>query len=69
MSATPAGRDDLLKLYELAIDEHHYYIDTRDSRVAFYVGVLSALGCSKLRSGTTLRFCLCHLCSYLLCRE
>ncbi len=43
MSATPAGHDDLFKLYELAIDEHHYYIDIRDSRVTFYVGILSAL--------------------------
>lgn len=32
-----------MKLYELAINEEHYYLDAHQSRIAFYSGILSAL--------------------------
>jgi len=35
--------EKLLKLYELAIREQHYFLDRHQSRIAFYSGILSAL--------------------------
>ena len=35
--------EKLLKLYELAINEEHHFLDQHQSRVAFYSGILSAL--------------------------
>jgi len=37
------GNEELLKLYELAINEEHHFLDAHQNRVAFYSGILSAL--------------------------
>ena len=39
----PEEYDKLLKLYELAVDEHHFYVATHQKRIEFYSGILSAL--------------------------
>jgi hypothetical protein len=33
----------LLKLYELAINEEHHFLEQHQSRIAFYSGIVSAL--------------------------
>ncbi|TEU18556.1 MAG: hypothetical protein E3J21_05700 [Anaerolineales bacterium] len=43
MTAIESEREELLKLYELAINEHHYYLDAHQKRIDFYTGILSAL--------------------------
>ncbi len=35
--------NNLLKLYELAINEEHHFLEAHQSRVAFYTGIVSAL--------------------------
>lgn len=40
---TDAEYEKLLKLYELAINEEHHFLDAHQNRIAFYSGVLSAL--------------------------
>ena len=35
--------EELLKLYELSINEEHHFLDAHQNRVAFYCGILSAL--------------------------
>ncbi len=37
------GNEELLKLYELVINEEHYFLDAHQNRVAFYSGILSVL--------------------------
>jgi len=43
MATTETGYEKLLKLYELAINEEHYYGNAHQDRIAFYSGILSAL--------------------------
>ena len=43
MAAIESEREDLLKLYELAINEEHRYLDAHQKRIDFYTGILSAL--------------------------
>jgi hypothetical protein len=35
--------DKLLKLYESAVNEEHYFLDAHQKRVAFYLSILSAI--------------------------
>ena len=37
------NKDNLLKLYELAINEEHRFLEAHQARVAFYSGIVSAL--------------------------
>lgn len=39
----PMENEKLLKLYELAINEEHHFLDAHQARVAFFSGILSAL--------------------------
>jgi hypothetical protein len=43
MATTETEYEGLLKLYELAIDEEHYYLDAHQDGIAFYSGISSAL--------------------------
>jgi len=43
MAAIGSEREQLLKLYELAISEEHHYLDAHHKRIDFYTGILSAL--------------------------
>jgi hypothetical protein len=36
-------REELIKLYELTIDEHHFYLEAHHKRIDFYSGLLLAL--------------------------
>jgi hypothetical protein len=36
-------QDTLLKVYELAINEEHYFLDAHQTRIAFYSGIVTAL--------------------------
>ena len=40
--ATNKG-NDLLKLYEIVIQEEHYFLEAHQNRVAFYAGIVTAL--------------------------
>jgi hypothetical protein len=40
---TDAEYEKLLKLYELAINEEHHFLDAHQNRIAFFSGILSAL--------------------------
>lgn len=43
MATTEKEDARLLRLYELTIQEHHYYSRTHQDRIAFFSGILSAL--------------------------
>ncbi len=43
MAAIESEREELLKLYELAINEEHCYLDAHQKRIDFYTSILSAL--------------------------
>ena len=40
---TDMENEKLLKLYELAINEEHHFLEQHQSRIAFYSGIVSAL--------------------------
>jgi hypothetical protein len=35
--------ENLMKLYELAVNEEHYYVDAHQDRIAFYMGLITAI--------------------------
>ena len=40
---TGTEHEELFKLYELAVNEEHHFLDAHQNRIAFYSGILSAL--------------------------
>jgi len=38
-----ADRQELLKLYELAVNEEHHYLDAHQARISFYSGIVVAV--------------------------
>lgn len=37
------SNDELLRLFDISVREHHYYVDTLQKRIDFFTGIISAL--------------------------